>query len=301
MTLLRSALLGSCVAFSLWNGWGLQSKSQPLLADVAPTLVQLDRAICLQQWQQAIDITGGLIASPAVSTAYRQELLDFRRQLQTWRMNPAQPRSQASCDRALSLFIPPAEPDVPQPRPLNWSRALANLRSPRPIIELDEDFEPALIPPELTASSPDILLTLATPIDTTDGFNVVGERFDQSHQVYSFLARLGDSVSLDVEVTRAYADGGFPQLFLFDQTGRLLTPQAPQDPQESQDEDGFQTSIQDFVIPKTDVYFAVVSTQDMSPTLNGEGLIVDWEPASGRSFDYTLTLTGVTPYQALIP
>ncbi|MEM9978829.1 MAG: hypothetical protein AAF808_14480 [Cyanobacteria bacterium P01_D01_bin.2] len=300
MTILRSALLGSCVAFSLWNGWGLQSKSQPLLADVAPTLVQLDRAICLQQWQQAIDITGGLIASPAISTAYRQELLNFRRQLQTWRLGPSSPRSQASCDRALALFIPPAEPEVPEPRPLNWNRALANLGSPRPIIEFDDNFEPTstLIPPELTANSPDILLNLATPIDTTDGFNVVGEQFNRSHQVYSFLARLGDSVSLELEVTRAYADGGPPQLFLFDQTGRLLAPQAPQD---SQDEEGFQTSMQDFVIPRTDVYFAVVSAQDISPTFNEEGLVVDWEPASSHSFDYTLTLTGVTPYQALMP
>mgnify|MGYP001799726915 CR=1 FL=1 len=192
--------------------------------------------------------------------------------------------------------MPPAEPAVPQPRPLNWSRALANLGNPRPIIELDDDFEPTadLIPPGLTANSPDILVSGATPINTTDGFNVVGERFDRSHQVYSFLARLGDRVSLDVDVTRAAADGGPPQLFLFDQTGRLLTPQAT-------DGDGFQTSIQDFVIPKTDVYFAVVSAQDISPTFNGEGLVVDWGPASGRSFDYTLTLTGVTPYQVLIP
>ena len=99
MTILRSTLLGSCVAFSLWNGWGLQGRSQPLLADVASTLVHLERAICLQQWQQAIDITGELIASPAVSTAYRQELLSFRRQLQTWRTSPAPPQFQAGSGR----------------------------------------------------------------------------------------------------------------------------------------------------------------------------------------------------------
>lgn len=285
-----SLSFGFAVVFSMFSGVRAQSLSD----DVVAGLAQLDRAICLQQWEQAIGLTSALIASPEISTVYRQNLLDFRRQLQVWQTSPVLPSAQAICDRTLPLFLTLDTPEIPEPQPLDWNRALASLRSTRPIIQLDDDSESTvgLIPTELTTSSPELLTNRATPIDTTDGFNVVGDSINGQQRVYSFLARLGDSVSLEVDLTRSYSRGD-AQLYIFDQTGHLIT---------QSDSPTFQGgAAQDFVAPKTDVYFAVVSSQGTIPTLNVGGQLVDWQNTDNTSFDYTLTLTGVTPYNALLP
>lgn len=295
MKILHSAYffssLGCSVAFSLLSSLGLQAYGQS--TNVSDGLAQLDRAICLRQWGQAIDITSGLMALPNISRGYRQELLSFRRQLQSWRAGETFPNVEGSCDRTSPLFLTLAEPDVPDPQPLDWDRALATFRDPRPIIQLDDDFEPTdnLIPSELTVNSPDVLLDESTPIDTADGFSVVGGRITRKPEVYSLLARFGDRISLEVDITRTYL-GGDSQIFLFDPAGRLLAQSEPGD---------FQTSIRDFFIPKTDAYFVVVSAQGTTLILDGDDLILDWQSADNASFDYTLTLTGVTPYQALLP
>ncbi|MEM9264359.1 MAG: hypothetical protein AAGA46_02430 [Cyanobacteria bacterium P01_F01_bin.13] len=293
MDLLRSTLLGLSVTVFLLSGWELRAYGQSLSNDVAASLARLDRSICLQQWGYAIEITSELIASPDVSAAYRQELLTFRRQLQIWQLNPSPSIVQASCDRTLPLFLTLEAPTPPPPQPLDWNRALATLANPGPIIELDDGFESTanVIPTELTASSPEILADWATPIDTTDGFSVVGGQVYVDQQVYSFLSRFGDPINLDLEVTRAYI-GGASQLFLFNQAGRLMVQSDPTN---------LQASIENFVIPQTDVYFAVVGPQGTTPVLDGQGLLVGWQTAQNSRFDYTLTLTGVTPYQALLP
>ncbi|MEM7793583.1 MAG: hypothetical protein AAF579_03905 [Cyanobacteria bacterium P01_C01_bin.118] len=272
-----------------------QARAQLFADDVADGLSRLDRAVCLQQWSQAIAITSELITSSNVSSEYRQELLNFRRQLQVWQVSPLPPTSRSSCDRTLPLVLTvPEESVASAPQPLNWNRALFSLGSTRPIVELDEDFDPMdhLIPAALIASSPEVLAAGAIPIDTADGFNVVGGRISGQHQVYSFLARLGDPVSLEVNVTRTYTQGEM-QLYVFDQTGRLIAQsESPTFP------DG---ATQDFIAPKTDVYFAVVSPQGTVPILNAQGGVLDWQTNANTSFDYTLTLMGVTPYTALVP
>ncbi len=285
--------IGLAIAFSLWAGAGLQAYGQSSDNAVTDGLAKLDRAICLQQWQQAIDIISGLIASSNVSSNYRQELLNFRRQLQAWQISSMPPNVQSICDRTLPLVLTLAEPETPPPKPLDWNRALAMLANPRPIIQLDDNFEPTdnLIPPELLTSSPEVLAAFATPIDTLDGFSVVGNSINRRQQVYSFLARMGDRVSLEVDVTRVHMSGN-PQLLVFDQSGGLLAESEPT---------GLQTSIQNLVMPKTDVYFVAVNPQGSTPVLDIQGQIVDWQTSGNTSFDYTLTLTGVTPYQALMP
>ncbi|MEM1250920.1 MAG: hypothetical protein AAGI69_00710 [Cyanobacteria bacterium P01_H01_bin.21] len=288
-TFLRfSAVLSAVVA--LWNGGDLQAAVHD---DVAAGLSRLDYAVCHQQWEQAIAVTSGLMASPHISSDYRQTLLGFRQQLQTWRVSATPPSSQASCDRALPLLLTLAEPDAPQPQPLDWNSALASFRSVRPIIQLDDGFEPTdnIIPQELTDSSPEILTSFATPIDTTDGFSVVGGTLARNQQVFSFLARLGDQVSLEAEVTRSNGPGA-PQLWLFDQRGQLLA---------QSDNDSFQALIPAVAAPQTDVYFAALVPQGSTPILDTQGQIVDWQLSDGAGFDYTLTLTGVTPYQVLVP
>ncbi len=285
--------MGLTVVLSSWGGVGGQAYGQSLPINVSEDLARLDRAICLEQWEHAIRITSELIAAADVSPAYRQELLNFRRQLQTWRVNPTPPSTQVSCDRTLPLFVTLADPEPPEPQPLDWNRALATLRTPRPIIQLDDGYEPTdnIIPLELTVNSPDALTNFAIPMDTSDGFNVVGGSLNRRQQIYSFLARFGDRVSLEADVTRAHTRGDL-QLFVFDQSGRLLS---------QSDRTNLQVSIQDVAIPKTDVYFVAVSPQGTTPILDAQGRIVDWQTFENSSFDYTLTLTGVTPYQALLP
>lgn len=285
--------MGVSIALSLWVSGGLQGYGQSLSADVAEQVTKLDQAICLQQWEQAIEITSGLIASHRISAVYRQELLGFRRRLQGWQAGLTVPRTQSSCDRTLPLVLTLPAPEPPAAQPLDWNLALAMLGNPRPIIQFDNDFEPTddLIPSQLTANSPDALKRSVTPIDTLDGFGVVGGSINRRQQIYSFLARLGDRVSFDVDVTRIYINSD-PQLFVFDQSGYLLA---------QSNTANLQTSIQNTVIPQTDVYFVAVSPQGTMPVLDAQGIIIDWQTASSASFDYTLTLTGVTPYSVLIP
>ncbi|NEZ57271.1 hypothetical protein [Adonisia turfae] len=278
------------MAIALSGGWAYGQSSH---RDLVEELAQLDRAICLQQWDQAINITSRLIASASVSSSYRQELLSFRHQLQAWRISETTPIVQVNCDRTLPMYLTLTAPEPAQPQPLDWNSALATFRNSRPIVQFDSDFDPTdtLIPPELTVNSPDALVDFAIPVDTTDGFSVVGGSINSRPQVYNLLARLGDRISLEIDVTRAYM-GGDPHLLLFDHRGRLLV---------QSEIDALQASIQDFMIPSTDVYFAVVSPQGTSPILDADGLIVGWQTSQNNSFDYTVTLTGVTPYQALLP
>ena len=295
MDIFRSTCLRLSLGF--WVGFSMfsQAQAQSFAHDVADGLSRLDRAVCLQQWPQAIAITSELIASSNISSEYRQELLSFRRQLQVWQVSPLPPTSQSSCDRTLPLVLTvPEVPVVSAPQPLDWNRALFSLGSTRPIVELDDDFEPMdhLIPATLIANSPEILTAGAIPIDTADGFNVVGGRLSGQHQVYSFLARLGDQVTLEIDATRTYIPGEM-QLYVFDHTGQLIA---------QSDSPTFQGgAAQDFVAPRTDVYFAVVSPQDTRPILNGQNVLLDWQTNASTTVDYTLTLMGVTPYSVFIP
>ncbi|NEQ48561.1 MAG: hypothetical protein F6K11_00270 [Leptolyngbya sp. SIO3F4] len=289
----RSTCLSLSFGVAIVLSLSSEGQAQSFAVNLTDGFTKLDRAICLQQWGVAIDIASELITSPEVSTKYRQELLDFRRQLQVWQFSPVLPDFQASCDRTLPLFLSLDEPETSEPRPLDWNRALASLRSSSPIIQLNDSSEAITdsLPGQLTANSPELLTAWATPIDTTDGFNVVwGNVNGQQHWVYSFLARLGDRVSLEVDVTRFY-NLGDAQLYIFDQTGSLLT---------QSDRSNFQGgTIQDFITPETNVYFVVVSSQGTTPVLDTRRQIIDWQSVNNASFDYTLTLTGVTPYNAL--
>ncbi|MEO0490346.1 MAG: PEP-CTERM sorting domain-containing protein, partial [Cyanobacteria bacterium J06659_2] len=70
------------------------------------------------------------------------------------------------------------------------------------------------------------LLSPATPVDLSNGSNVVAGAVSTGYEVFSFLAGLGDRVSLEVDVTEVlpgalYTDDD-SQLFLFDRNGRLL-------------------------------------------------------------------------------
>lgn len=58
---------------------------------------------------------------------------------------------------------------------------------------------------------------------------------------------------------------------------------------------------EEFTAPETNVYFAVVSSLESTPVLDSRDTLVDWQASNSLNFDYTLTLTGVTPYRTLLP
>ncbi|MEM8809445.1 MAG: hypothetical protein AAGF01_25770 [Cyanobacteria bacterium P01_G01_bin.38] len=269
--------------------------------EVYQQLEALNTAICFNQWEQAVAITSTLIGSPAISTDYRHRLVEFRRDLQGLSEMRAMMPDNASCDRIYprTLAVPVPADATEEPAPIDWGAAIASITSQRgPIVQLDDRTEAEVnpaIPPELLADLP-FALASATAIDTTDGFNVVAGQVSTGHETFGFLAGLGDRITLDLDVTRVLS-GTFEtsddsQLFIFDRSGRLLA--------HNDDADGRQSLIADFVIPKTDIYFAVVTSHNNDPLLGDDQTLVGWEEDGEASFAYTLTLTGATPSAALL-
>jgi hypothetical protein len=182
---------------------------------------------------------------------------------------------------------------------LNWNEGVASVTGRRaPVVQLDPRPESEINPPIPVAlfdgSTPALLPS--TSIDTSDGFNVVAGQVGEYHQVYSFVARLGDRVSLDIDVTRVFPGTLYTnddsQIYLFDKQGRMLAF--------NDDADGRQSRLSDVVIPQTDVYFAVVTTHNNTPIWSNQTLS-GWSETGGARFDYTLTLTGLTPSVAILP
>lgn len=297
----------------LWLGTGLVialsfgSLATPSHAQAEPTEVEqlqaaLDRSVCFNQWDQAIDITGALIANPTISSNYRNQLLGFRQELERLNTNQIVIANNSSCDRITpsTLAVAPLSETVDENTPLDWDAGIATAaQRNRQIIRLDTrpeaEVNPA-IPPELLEGSP-LSLRNAEAIDTIDGFNVVAGQVGQRYQAYSFLAALGDQVTLDLDVTQILPGTLYTnddsQLFLFSRSGHLLA--------QNDDADGKQSLINNFVIPQTDVYFVVVTSHNNDPVLDSSlQTVIGWDNNGGARFDYTLTLTGLTPSTALL-
>ena len=125
---------------------------------------------------------------------------------------------------------------------------------------------------------------------------MVSGQVGTGHEVYSFVAGLGDSLTVSLDVTQVMTGTLYTsddsQLFIFDKTGKLLAI--------ADDTDGQQSRISELIIPKTDVYFAVVTTYNNDPILNRDDHLTGWQDNGGGRFDYTLTLSGVTRTSALV-
>ncbi|MEL6223577.1 MAG: hypothetical protein AAFR31_13160 [Cyanobacteria bacterium J06627_8] len=57
----------------------------------------LQTAVCLSEWDEALSIIGPMIGSSEISADYREELIRYRRQIQTWKDTQADLSSQSSC------------------------------------------------------------------------------------------------------------------------------------------------------------------------------------------------------------
>lgn len=258
------------------------------------TIFELDQAICANDWSDAIDIAGMLVADEMTPSAQRTSLVSLRRQLENYRAENTLVAEEQACDRTDPyLLTAPAVPTVQTGAPLSWELAVAeatdNRYSTQVVTESDAFALPVVIVEPLG-------LTPAVPVDLSNGFNVVSGHVGSGHQVYSFVARRGDRLDATVAVTRVMTGSLYTnddsQLFVFDSQGQLIA--AADDTDSTQ-----QSRISDLVVPKTDLYFAVVTSYNNDPLFGSENRLTGWQGNGGGRFDYTLTLSGITPTGAL--
>lgn len=290
---------GLCLLIGLGMGVG-PAQAQ---TSIETLTTRLDEAICFNEWTEAVQLTSALIARPEISNEYRQRLLGFRDELANLQSLQAVIPDNSSCDRTYALTLSAAAPVAAQtdaPTGLDWSQGIAAITQPnRRIVELDPTPNELVNPPiplALLAEAPEALAD-AIPLDTRDGFSVVaGSVTPNQQQAYAFIARVGDRVTLDIDITRIARDAGLTgedsHLFLFDQTGRLIG--------ENDDANGRQSLINRVVVLGTQVHYGVVTSHNNLPILDADGRLTGWTGTGSTQFDYTLTLTGATPSGAIL-
>ncbi len=259
------------------------------------TVFDLDQAICANDWREAVNIVGILVADNRTTDGDRNALLNLRRQLERFRTeNVILPDAQA-CDRTnpyqLEATLPPT---VQTGEPLGWEGAVAATTRNRYSTRVVTEGEALALPVSLGDPAG---LTDAEPIDLTHGLSVVAGQVGPGHRVYGFVAGLGDRLNINLEVTQVMTGTlyttGDSQLFVFDRYGMLIA--AADDTHGGQ-----QSHISDLVVPKTDLYFVVVTSYNNDPILDRAGRLTGWPDNGGGRFDYTLSVSGATPTSALI-
>jgi len=252
----------------------------------------LDSAICNNEWSNAIDIISTLVGSDDTNSRDRTALLNLRTQLVQYRAENTVVARAEACSRINPYRLSALKP-VQTSEPLGWEGAVAAAAYSQPSTHIITQSVPFSLPVEVGSVAG---LTPANPIDLRQGLNVVSGQVGTGHQVYSFIAGLGDSLTAHLNVTQVMTGTLYTsddsQLFIFDKNGKLIAT--------ADDTDGQQSRISELVIPKTDVYFAVVTTYNNDPILNRDDRLTGWQDNGGGRFDYTLTLSGVTRTSALI-
>jgi hypothetical protein len=141
-----------------------------------------------------------------------------------------------------------------------------------------------------------VALTPATAINVSTGSGTGSGLVGTGHEIFSFDAYAGDSISLDINVTQIFAGTAFTdddsQLFLFNSSGQLLA--------QNDDFGGLQSFIGGFAIGVTDTYYVGVTTFDNDPAFSG-GIISGWADNGQSRFAYDLVISGVTPAQVPEP
>jgi hypothetical protein len=85
---------------------------------------QLLRAVCLNDWDGAIALTGPLIAADKITPSYRQALVELRDQLEEFRVQGTVIPAIDNCEAVLRRYA--LESQVPG-EPLDWAEALNSL------------------------------------------------------------------------------------------------------------------------------------------------------------------------------
>ncbi len=288
-----------CTAVAGWLGAlavsTLSMHALPAQAQ-STTVFDLDQAICANNWSTAIGIIGQLMAKDETTREQRSSLLTLRRQLERYRTEGILVSDIEACDRTDPYLLASNLPATVQTgNPLGWEGAVAEATDNQyRTSEFATESVPFALPVEMGEP---LGLTPAQPVDLSRGLNVVSGHVSTGHEVYGFVARRGDRLSANLEVTRVMTGSLYTsddsQLFIFDRYGTLIG--AADDSSSTQ-----QASIESLVVPNTDLYFAVVTTYNNDPILTREGLLTGWQDNGGGRFDYVLTLSGITPTTSLV-
>jgi hypothetical protein len=260
---------------------------------------QLLRAVCLNDWDGAIALTGPLIAADKITPSYRQALVELRDQLEEFRVQGTVIPAIDNCEAVLRRYA--LESQVPG-EPLDWAEALNSLfndgrGAPPPITRVERQENATTVADldryevyEIPALIPALTISLQT------GSGVSAGLVSNSPQVFTFFAGLGDRVDIDVDVTRVFPGSLYEdddtQLFLFDAEGKLLA--------QNDDFDGLQSRLANTILPRTGRYYVAVTTYNNDPILDPQGYILGWANTGGSALEYTLTISGATPTQELI-
>jgi hypothetical protein len=259
----------------------------------SPNVFDLDQAICANDWDRAIRTVGMLVADERTSNDDRNALLSLRRQLAQYRSENVILTDAEACDRTHPYLLETSVPPAPGAQPLGWERAVAEVTNNQYSTEVITETEEFTLPLSLGDRAG---LSPAVPVDLSTGLNVVSGHVGNGHEVYGFIARMGDRLDASLQVTEVMTGSLYTsddsQLFIFDAQGNLLGA--------ADDTSGQQSSIRALTIPRTDLYFAVVTSYNNDPIFNPEDRLTGWQDNGGGRFDYTLSLSGVTPTSALV-
>ncbi|MEL7332155.1 MAG: hypothetical protein AAFN12_07885 [Cyanobacteria bacterium J06560_2] len=258
------------------------------------TVFDLNQAICASEWTEAIGITGTLIGDERTTDDDRQSLLTLRRQLEYYRADEAIMGRSGSCDLTSSYLLPALPVAASNgPEALGWNAAVAEVTENQFATQVVTESPQLRLPVNMEARAG---LTPAQPVDLERGMAVVPGHVGAGHEVYAFVAGMGDHIDINLEVTQVMTGTLYTsddsQLFIFNRDGILV--------ESSDDDGGNQSSVNGFVAPKTDVYFAVVTSYNNDPIFNQDNQITGWRENGGGRFDYTLSISGVTPTSALV-
>jgi hypothetical protein len=257
------------------------------------TLFDLDQAICANDWSRAIQTVGMLVADERTSNEDRNALLSLRRQLEQYRSENVIVADAQACDRANPYLLETNVPPAPGAQPLGWDRAVAEVTNNQYSTEVITETDEFTLPLSLGDRAG---LSPAVPVDLSTGLNVVSGHVGSGHEVYGFIARMGDRLDASVQVIEVMTGSLYTsddsQLFIFDAQGNLIG--------EADDTSGQQSSISSLTIPRTDLYFAVVTSYNNDPIFNSDNRIMGWQDNGGGRFDYTLSISGVTPTSELV-
>jgi hypothetical protein len=260
---------------------------------IGPLQQQLQLAICLSNWDTAIDLVGALIASPQLSAVQRNELVRFRHQFQDALRQDIAIGLPSSCEERLARYGPTVLPTAAH---LDWDGAFrATTGASQETVTPDQ-----VARQQIAARRAGLTRTLETDIaplsparviPTQSGSGVSAGAVSTAADIYAFVGGAGDRVSLEVEVNqvltgRLYTDDD-SQIFLFDSEGRLLV--------DNDDLSRLQSHIQDFPLPSSGLYYVAVTTYNNDPMLDSSQRITRWNGNGGSAIEYTITVTGLTP------
>jgi len=258
------------------------------------TVFDLNQAICANEWDRAVGITGILVADEAISSDERQDLLALRRRLEFYRADGLILSNSQTCNLTDPYFLEETVTEPVPERVLGWEMAVAEVTENRYASEVITETPPLTLPVSLGDQQG---LTPAQPVDLSRGLNVVSGHVGAGHEVYGFVAGMGDRISVNLEVTQVMTGSLYTsddsQLFIFDRDGHLMASSDDSD-------ESHQSYISGMVVPKTDVYFAVVTSYNNDPIFNQDNRLTGWQDNGGGRFDYTLSVSGVTPTGALV-